>query len=70
MKIITVQVKGHGAVNVTRATDEAGNARMVPIGGAATLEQWRKDPSLLAPWLLDMDLEPSQDWGAIMAALK
>lgn len=69
MRIATVKVKGHGDVVVTSAVDEAENLRMVPISGAATLEQWRTDKSLLPPWLLPNDLEPGQDWGAIVSTL-
>lgn len=70
MRTMTVSVKGHGSVDVYRARDEAGNDRMIPVHGAATLEQWRADQTRLAPWLLSTDLDEGQDWGAIMGALR
>jgi len=70
MRMMTVQVKGHGAVDVQRARDEADNQRMVPVHGGATLEQWRADPTRLPPWLLPKDLDDGQDWSAIMSALE
>lgn len=62
VKTMTIDLKYHKGVTVFAATDEAGNKRLVPIGGA-TLEQWRADPALLPPWILGSDLENPDLWG-------
>ena len=69
LQITTVETKNHGTITVTAAIDEAGNTRMIPTAGAATLDQWRADHTLLPPWLLPSDLAEHVNWSAVMAEL-
>ncbi len=69
MKTASVQTIDYGMVAVSRQVDTAGNDRMVPIGGAATLAEYREDSDLLPPWILPRDLAFGLNWGEIMEAM-
>jgi len=50
----TVDTKRWGELNCTCTLDVAGNLRFIP-DDAVTLDEWRKDNSLVPPWLVESD---------------
>lgn len=53
--IVLATTLAHGTIECVCAIDEAGNRRLVPMGGA-DLDDWRANPNLVPPWLLPGDL--------------
>lgn len=69
MKTITIETAKHGLVTAFHAIDEAGNERLIPVG-AASLAAWRKDQTLLPPWLTPSDLAVPEMHGTYVAAAR
>ena len=64
-----VTTKRYGNLTVGYSRDAANNERLIPEG-AATLEEWRADESLIPPWILDVDLTDPAEFARAIAELR
>lgn len=60
-----IELIDHGLVEVTFVRDNLGNLRMIPVSGGMSLDEWRKNPKSLPPWILADDCKDPEEWNKL-----